>query len=203
MTSQWPYKCDVITWIVIFHSSDIDFIHGDIHGRSCKKYVIAKLLQLGMYHRKFWVDYSLLQCIIRIYFVSRPEYFCKSLSAITVVTKPIPSWAVLKECDGISMSVLTDYRADAYFNDLPSNCLPTWVLSVCDQLWHWAMKQKMAKCSKCQPASLLDACFHTYVSIIYSISVRHSLSTVRYLIQWENIFKIVKKFRRFYSRSIL
>ena len=26
-----------ITWIVIFNELDIDFIHGDIHGRSCKK----------------------------------------------------------------------------------------------------------------------------------------------------------------------
>ena len=26
-----------ITWIVISNSLDIDFIHGDIHGRSCKK----------------------------------------------------------------------------------------------------------------------------------------------------------------------
>ena len=33
----WPDNCDAITWIVIFNSLDIDFIHGDIHGRSCKK----------------------------------------------------------------------------------------------------------------------------------------------------------------------
>ena len=37
MTSQWPGNCDAITWIVISNSLDIDFIHGDIHGRSCKK----------------------------------------------------------------------------------------------------------------------------------------------------------------------
>ena len=40
MTSQWPDNCDAITRIVIFNSLDIDFIHGDIHGRSCKKLVI-------------------------------------------------------------------------------------------------------------------------------------------------------------------
>ena len=38
MTSQWPDNCDTITWQVISNSLDIDFIHGDIHGRSCKKY---------------------------------------------------------------------------------------------------------------------------------------------------------------------
>ena len=37
MTSQWPHNCDAITWIVISNSLDIDFIHSDIHGRSCKK----------------------------------------------------------------------------------------------------------------------------------------------------------------------
>ena len=37
MTSQWPGNCGAITWIVITNSLDIDFIHGDIHGRSCKK----------------------------------------------------------------------------------------------------------------------------------------------------------------------
>ena len=37
MTSQWPDNCDVITWMVISNSLDVDFIHGDIHGRLCKK----------------------------------------------------------------------------------------------------------------------------------------------------------------------
>ena len=37
MTSQWPDNCDAILWIVISYSLDIDFIHGDILGRSCKK----------------------------------------------------------------------------------------------------------------------------------------------------------------------
>ena len=36
MMSQWPDNCDTITWIVISNSLDIDFIDGDIHGRSCK-----------------------------------------------------------------------------------------------------------------------------------------------------------------------
>ena len=37
-SSQWPDDCDAITWIVISNSLDIAFIHGDIHGRSCKKF---------------------------------------------------------------------------------------------------------------------------------------------------------------------
>ena len=36
MTSQWLDNCDAITWIMICNSLDIDFIHGDIRGRSCK-----------------------------------------------------------------------------------------------------------------------------------------------------------------------
>ena len=38
MTSQRPDKCAAITWIVIYNSLDIEYIHGDIHGRSWKKY---------------------------------------------------------------------------------------------------------------------------------------------------------------------
>ena len=37
MTSQWPDNCEANTWQVISNSLEIDFIHGDIHGRSCKK----------------------------------------------------------------------------------------------------------------------------------------------------------------------
>ena len=37
MMSQWPDNCDTITWIVISNLVDIDFIHGNIHGQSCKK----------------------------------------------------------------------------------------------------------------------------------------------------------------------
>ena len=36
MTSQW-HNCDTITWIMISNSLETDIIHGDIHGRSCKK----------------------------------------------------------------------------------------------------------------------------------------------------------------------
>ena len=43
MASQWPDNCDAITWIMISNSLDIDFIHGGIHGRSCKKNYIAEL----------------------------------------------------------------------------------------------------------------------------------------------------------------
>ena len=37
---EWPDNCcDANTWQVISSSLDIDFIHGDIRGRSCKKYI--------------------------------------------------------------------------------------------------------------------------------------------------------------------
>ena len=36
MTSQWTDNRDGITWIMISNSLNIDFIHGDIHVRSCK-----------------------------------------------------------------------------------------------------------------------------------------------------------------------
>ena len=37
MASQWAENSDASTWQVITNSLDIDFIHSDIHGRSCKK----------------------------------------------------------------------------------------------------------------------------------------------------------------------
>ena len=49
MTSQWPDNCDAITWIVIFISLDIHYIHGDIHGQSCKKmWLIPFCLELWL-----------------------------------------------------------------------------------------------------------------------------------------------------------
>ena len=39
MTSHWPDNYDAISWIVISNSLDIDFIHGDIQGQSCKTFV--------------------------------------------------------------------------------------------------------------------------------------------------------------------
>ena len=47
MTSQWPHNCDAIAWIMIFNSLEIDFIHGDIHGRSCKNITHCILIILG------------------------------------------------------------------------------------------------------------------------------------------------------------
>ena len=37
MTSRWPDDCDAFPWKVVSNSSDINFIHGNMHGRSCKK----------------------------------------------------------------------------------------------------------------------------------------------------------------------
>ena len=54
MTSQWPDSCDAITWIMISNSLDIDFIHGDIHGRSCKNISIQHSLSQGQFHGMQW-----------------------------------------------------------------------------------------------------------------------------------------------------
>ena len=37
LMTSWPNNCDTIMWIMISKSSDIDFIHSDIHGWSCWK----------------------------------------------------------------------------------------------------------------------------------------------------------------------
>ena len=48
MTSQWPDNCDAKTWQVISNSLDIDFIHGDIHGWSCKNLLYQRRLKDNM-----------------------------------------------------------------------------------------------------------------------------------------------------------
>ena len=51
MTSQRPDNCDASTLEVISNSLDIDFIHGDIHGRSCnKKQMPYKICQPELYN---------------------------------------------------------------------------------------------------------------------------------------------------------
>ena len=47
MMSQWQDKCDANTWQVISNSLEIDFIHGDIHGRSCKKHQYSSIILIS------------------------------------------------------------------------------------------------------------------------------------------------------------
>ena len=47
MTSQWPDNYDANTWQVISNSLDIDFIHYDIHGRSCKNIIFVQWNAFG------------------------------------------------------------------------------------------------------------------------------------------------------------
>ena len=57
MTSQWPDNWDANTLQVISNSLDIDFIHGDIHGRSCKKllyYISVLAWKISRLFQAFW-----------------------------------------------------------------------------------------------------------------------------------------------------
>ena len=59
MTSHRPGKCDAITWIVISNESDIDFIHGDIHGRVRKDNITYSVaIYGGLTHILFWCEFS-------------------------------------------------------------------------------------------------------------------------------------------------
>ena len=44
-------NCDAISWKVISKTLDIDFVHGDIHGRPCKKYDIWEV-----YGQNWWIS---------------------------------------------------------------------------------------------------------------------------------------------------
>ena len=58
LTSHWPDNCDTITWIVISNSLDIDFIHSDIHSRSCKKHILIRWHLPWNRHQNAWWFYS-------------------------------------------------------------------------------------------------------------------------------------------------
>ena len=66
MTPQWPGNCDAITWIMISNSLNIDFIHGDIHDRSCKELyrviiisgIGSSLVRCDMFYRSLTYDPS-------------------------------------------------------------------------------------------------------------------------------------------------
>ena len=63
MTSQWLDNCDAVTRIMISNSLDINFIHGDIHGWSCKK---------KLYSEKFLE----LFCVYMVYLKSLIQMVC-------------------------------------------------------------------------------------------------------------------------------
>ena len=44
-------SCDSTTWIMISNSLDINFVHGDIHYRSCKKWVSTILCVFHITHK--------------------------------------------------------------------------------------------------------------------------------------------------------
>ena len=50
MTSQWRHYTS--TWKVISNLLDIDFIHGDIHGRSCKNFLCINLASMLFHFMK-------------------------------------------------------------------------------------------------------------------------------------------------------
>ena len=59
MTSQLSGNYNMITWIMLSNSLDIGFIHGDIHGRSCKNYISPTIGYLWLW----WVLEIALQFI--------------------------------------------------------------------------------------------------------------------------------------------
>ena len=75
MMSQWPDSCDAITWIMISSSINIDFIHGDIHGRSFKdvyfqKHFIHKLrLCKSLYISNKIISFKLLDFLLHLFVV--------------------------------------------------------------------------------------------------------------------------------------
>ena len=72
MTSQWPDTCDANTWQVINKWLDIDFIHGTIHGRSCKKIYLPLRFQRNRGRwREIIIDQTYPPSKLSVFFSSR------------------------------------------------------------------------------------------------------------------------------------
>ena len=67
MASQWPDDCDKITWTMISNSLYIDFIQGDIHGRSCTKHVYLFLVNRFVVVKSLRYHFRLLAIVHYIY----------------------------------------------------------------------------------------------------------------------------------------
>ena len=97
MTSQWPDYCDAITWIMISNSLDIDFIHGDIHGRSCKKGKVFTKIMFMMLNspRIHWVRSATqmeVKWIFRILLVFYIRNQKRSCNRITSMMNSLSMW---------------------------------------------------------------------------------------------------------------
>ena len=111
MTSQWPDNHDAITWIVISNSLDTDFIHGDIHGGSCKKvslnhFAKAELALKGEINE--WCQYpstqtglallskqTMANCVMKDHFMAEITLNC---TAITLYQWPISTSTCINPC---------------------------------------------------------------------------------------------------------
>ena len=83
MTSQWPDNCHAITWVVISNSLDIDFIHGDIHGRLCIIYTYIYIYSNIQSHAGNASVYSYAD-IFACYMITR-KYFDKVVSVSHII----------------------------------------------------------------------------------------------------------------------
>ena len=78
MTSQWPENCDANTWQVISNPLDIDFIHGDIHSRSCKKLFLYWVYCTAIIHRRNIDSFLLMKQPWRIRVIRSHDPTCYS-----------------------------------------------------------------------------------------------------------------------------
>ena len=85
MTSQWSDNCDAISWKVISNSLDINFIHGDIHGRSCKKHEYDIVISVRCVK-------SSIACVYILYVGMRCVFFLFSSCVCIWNVVPISIW---------------------------------------------------------------------------------------------------------------
>ena len=91
-------QCDAITWKVISNSLDINFIYGDIHGRSCKKHEYDIVISVRCVK-------SSIVCVYILYVGMRCVFFHFSCCVCIWNAVPISIWIKITTWPGNAVLV--------------------------------------------------------------------------------------------------
>ena len=140
MMSQWPDNSDAIAWTVISDLLDIDFIHGDIHSRSCKntwyplKYFLLQCTNMYQSWYQYccwcWIIYDAF--LIASSAVSNDTFF----KLMTFLFQVSLSYWIMKMVQW-SIIVNSSCTGDAYIQYIPRNMHTVFALLCFVVVIHW------------------------------------------------------------------
>ena len=143
-TSQWPHNCDVIVWIVISNSLDIDYIHGNIHVWLCKKKVYSLVMGqsrdcfstskgtlktwvntdcswMKTSHNTAWIVYKILEMLCMHYIAFRADFrFVPSQWEMALLCNDTSHWLGASLDSALALIAELIYHCGQQFTDMTS-----------------------------------------------------------------------------------